>query len=203
MRALADGPPLFETASLGDDLLLFRARWELLDRGAEPALAATTAAVAPLELVDQLDVCDVRDEAAHGYRHESRRGQVLVAGAVGIGPLALGGPLLADAGRLILGGESFRVRTRGGRGLVVVLRSRTPVAARALRAQGGVAASLDVPALGLVVRAGGREVARLTLANGPGWNEHVFRVPAGAVSEGRTDFALSGRYAAFQYWFYQ
>ncbi len=31
--ALADGPPLFETASLGDDLLLFRARWDLLDRG--------------------------------------------------------------------------------------------------------------------------------------------------------------------------
>ncbi len=86
---------------------------------------------------------------------------------------------LADAGRLIVGGESFRVRTRGGRDLVVVLRSRTPpVTARALRAQGGLAVPVEVPEMGIVVRAGGREVARLALPNRPGWNEHVFRVPA-------------------------
>jgi hypothetical protein len=160
------------------------------------------AAVAPLEPVDRLDVCDVRDEAAHGYRHESRRGELLLAGAVGIGPLDDGTPL-ADAGRLILGGESFRVRSRGGRALVVVLRSRSPVIARSLRAQAGLAVPVDVPAMGILVRAAGREVARLSLENRPGWNEHVFRVSAEAVSEGATDLAFSGRYAAFHYWFYQ
>jgi hypothetical protein len=205
MRALSDGPPLFETASLGDDLLLFRARWDLLDRGGEPALPEAVAAVASLEAVDRLDVCDARDEAAHGYRHESRQGEILLAGSVGLGPAALpaGETTLADAGRLIVGGESFRVRTHGGRALVVVLRSRSPVVVRALRAQGGLAVPVDVPGMGIVVRAGGREVARLELANQPGWNEHVFRVPAEAVSEGTTDLALSGRYAAFHYWFYQ
>jgi hypothetical protein len=203
MRALADGPPLFQTASLGDDLVLFRARWDLLDRGGEPGLKEAAAAVASLEPVDRLDVCDARDEAAHGYRRESRHGELLLAGAVGIGPLDGGETTIADAGRLILGGESFRVRTHGARALVVVLRSRSPVVARSLRAQGSVAVPLEVPGMGIVLRAGGREVARLALANRPGWNEHVIRVPAEAVSEGATDLALSGRYVAFHYWFYQ
>jgi hypothetical protein len=102
-----------------------------------------------------------------------------------------------------VGGESFRVRTHGARDLVVVLRSRTPVVARAMRAQGGLSASVEAPEMGILLRAGGREVARLALPNRPGWNEHVFRVPAEAVSDGTTDLALSGRYAAFHYWFYQ
>ena len=47
------------------------------------------------------------------------------------------------------------------------------------------------------------KVARLALPNRPGWNEHVLRVPAGAVSEGTTALELVGRYASFHYWFYQ
>ena len=205
LRALADGPPLFETASFGDDLLLFRAHWDILDRGGEPALAEARAAAGALQEVDRLDVCDARDEAAHGYRYESRRGEILLAGSVGIGPVPLttGETTLADAGRLIVGGESFRVRTHGERDLVVVLRSRTPVLASARRAQGGLSAPVEVPEMGILLRAGGREVARLALPNRPGWNEHVFRVPAAAVSDGTTELALSGRYAAFHYWFYQ
>jgi hypothetical protein len=205
LGALADGPPLFETSSLGDDLLLFRARWDILDRGREPVLAEARAAAAALHEVDRLDVCDVRDEAAHGYRYASRRGEILLAGSVGIGPALApkGETTLADAGRLIVGDESFRVRTRAGRELLVVLRSRTPVLARALRAQGGLATPVEVAEMGILLRAGGKEVARLALFNRPGWNEHVIRVPAGFVSEGTTDLALSGRYVAFQYWFYQ
>jgi hypothetical protein len=155
--------------------------------------------------VDRLDIGDARDEAAHGYRYVSRRGEIRLAGSVGIGPVALptGETTLADAGRLIVGGESFRVRTHGGRELVVVLRSRTPVGASAMRAQGSLSVPIEVPELGILLRAGGREVARLALPNRPGWNEHVFRVPAEAVSDGTTALALSGRYAAFHYWFYQ
>jgi hypothetical protein len=203
MRAFADGPPLFETVSLGDDLVLFRADWSLLDGGEEPVLPEALAAVASLEPVDRLDVCDTRDESAHGYRYDSRRGELELAGSVGIGPVDGGGPPLADAGRLIAGGESFRVRTHGGRALVVVLRSRSPVVVRSMRAQGTVAVPIDVASMGIVVRVAGREVARLALANRPGWNEHVFQVPAAAVSEGTTELALSGRYDSFHYWFYQ
>jgi len=203
MRALVETPPVHETASLGDDLLLFRARWDLVDRGEQPVLPETRAAVARFEEVDRLDVCDASDEAAHGYRYESRRGELLIAGAVGIGPLPGGEATLADAGRLILGDESFSVRTHGGRDLVGVLRARTPVVARALGARGGVVVPMEIPEMGIVVRAAGREAVRLTLSNRPGWNEHVFRVPAADVSEGTTELALSGRYAAFHYWFYQ
>lgn len=205
LRALADGPAIFETANLGDDLLLFRARWDVLDRGREPVLAEARAATGALQEVDRLDVCDARDEAAHGYRYESRRGEILLAGSVGIGPVPLptGEVTLGDAGRLIVGSESFHARTHGGRELVVVLRSRTPVVASAMRAQGGLSVPVEVPEVGILLRAGAKEVARLALHNRPGWNEHVFRVPAEAVSDGTTELALSGRYAAFHYWFYQ
>ena len=205
LRALAVSPPLFETTSFGDDLLLLRARWDLLDRGEDPVLPEARAAVASLEEVDRLDVGDARDEAAHGYRYESRRGELLLAGSVALGPVPLpeGEVALADAGRLILGGESFRVRTRAGRDLVIVLRTRSSVVARSLRAQGGLAAPVDVPVTGLVVRAGGQEALRVELPNQPGWNEHVLRVPAALVADGTTELAFSGRYDAFHYWFYQ
>ena len=205
LQALAEGPPVFATTSFGDDLLLFRAAWGLFERGDEPVLEPARSALASLERVDRLDVCDPRDEAAHGYRHHSRRGELLLAGSVAIGPLPAGAGAgrLADAGRLIMGGESFRVRTHGGRELVMVLRTRSAVVVRGLRAGGGIASEVGIPEAGIVVHAGGREVLRVALANLPGWNEHVVRLPKQAVAEGETRLELRGRYAAFHYWFYQ
>jgi hypothetical protein len=203
LRALAESPPLYETASLGDDLQIFRARWDLLDRGGEPVSPDVVTAVAGLQESDRLDVCDARDESAHGYRYASRLGELVIAGSVAIGPSPDDGSPLADAGRLIVGHESFRVRSRAGRELVIVLRTRSSVVARSMRAQGGLAVPAEVPRAGLVVRAGGRERLRLALTNRTGWNEHVFRLPAGAVTEGTTALEISGRYAAFHYWFYQ
>ena len=177
----------------------------MLDGSDEPALETARAALAGLERTDRLDVCDPSDEAAHDYSFDSRRGELLIAGSVAIGPVAsaAGERRLADAGRLILGGESFRVRTHGGRELVVVLRTRSEVVARSLRATGGLATEVGLPETGIVVRAGGREVARLALPNAPGWNEHVIRLPKEAIAEGFTRLELRGRYAAFHYWFYQ
>jgi hypothetical protein len=205
LQAFADGPPLFETTSFGDDLVLLRARWGLLDGADEPALETARAAVAGLERQDSLDVCDPRDEAAHGYRVSSRRGELLIAGAVAISPVpgADGPRPLADAGRLVLGNESFRVRSRAGRELVMVLRMRTPVPVRVMRAAGSGASEVALPEAGLVVRASGREVARVGLRNGEGWSEHVLRLPAEAIADGSTALELHGRYAAFHYWFYQ
>ena len=205
MQALADGPPVFETASFGEDLLLFHARWDLLDLGREPVLPEALAATAALVETDRLNVCDARDERAHGYGYESRRGELLLAGSLKLdlasGPQ--GERMLADAGRVILGGESFRVRTRPGRDLVVVLRTHRTVVAQALRAQGGFAIPVELGETGLVVRAGGRVALRLALPNLSGWNEHVFRIPADSVTAESTDLQLAGRYAAFRYWFYQ
>lgn len=205
LQAMAPGRPVYATTSLEDDLELYAASWEVLDGGELPVTDAAQDAVHGLELVDRLDVCDPRDEAAHAYAFDSRRGELLIAGSVAIGPVASGGATLrlADAGRLVLGGESFTVATRAGRELVVVVRSRTPVLARSLRAEGAAAAEVEVASPGIVFHTGGREVARLEAANAPGWNEHVVRLPAAAVGDGHTRLELRGRYASFHYWFYQ
>jgi hypothetical protein len=202
---LTDGPPVFQTASLGDDFLILRTRWELLDRSPRLYRPETLAAVAGLEEVGRLNVCDRQDEAAHDYRYRSRRGDLELGGFVRIDDYRLpsGTVTVADGGRAILGEETFRVDTRAGRPLFVVLRSHLEAEARALRAQGGLVASLEIPTARLVVRAGGREVGRLELSNGPGWNEHVFEVPGNAVADGATELHLVGQYTSFRYWFFQ
>jgi hypothetical protein len=200
-QALAPEPPLFATTSFGDDLELYSAHWELVARGGEPVLEAARAAVAGLQLGDRLDVCEPKDEAAHDYRYDSRHGELLLAGSVSIGPA--GDAPLADAGRLILGGESFRVKTHAGRELVIVMRTRSSIVARGLRAEGGIASEVAIPEAGLLIRAGGLPPLRLRLPNAPGWNEHVIRLPGEGVAEGATRLELRGRYAAYQYWIYQ
>jgi hypothetical protein len=60
-----------------------------------------------------------------------------------------------------------------------------------------------LPSIGIVFRVNGQEAARLQASNAPGWNEHVVRLPREAVADGVTRLELSGRYAAFHYWFYQ
>ena len=127
-------------------------------------------------------MCDPVDEAAHDYRYDSRHGELRLAGSVAIGPA--GGVPLADAGRLIFGGESFRVRSRAGRELVIVMRTRSSIVARGLRAGGGLASEVLVPEAGLLVSASGQPALRVTLANAPGWNEHVLRLPKEARGRG-------------------
>ena len=48
-----------------------------------------------------------------------------------------------------------------------------------------------------------RSLPPLTFRPHPGWNEVVFRIPGGLLSEGETEIQLKGRYASFQYWFFQ
>ena len=201
---LVDGAPIYSTVSLADDLLLFRARWDLLGRHARPHRPETLAAVRGLDEVDRLNVCDPRDEAAHGYRR-SRRGDLVIGGFVRIDAydLPAGAVTVADAGRVVFGSESFRVRTRTGRPLVVVLRTHPSAEVHTLRARGGLVTGIDIAVAGIRVEAGGRTVARLALSNRPGWNEHVFEVAGDAIGDGTTELRLSGEYASFHYWFYQ
>jgi hypothetical protein len=202
---LVEGPPVFQTASLGDDFLLFHARWEILDGGSRLYDPETLAAVKDLEEVDRLNVCDREDELAHGYRVRSRRADLVLGGSVEIDDYAVpsGALTVADAGRAIFGHESFRVRAEHGRPLVLVLRSHSDVEVKVLGAHGGLVRRLEMPVARLVVEAQGREVARLNLENAQGWNEHVFEIPADALGEDATELRLSGQYTSFSYWFFQ
>ncbi len=204
MPRLVDGAPLFETAGLGDDLVLYRARWDLLDRGHTPLLKNAVDATASLSLVDTLNVCDSLDEAAHEYRLDTRLGELVLGGSVQIDAVSGRDPLpLADAGRFVAGGEAFRVRAGRGRDLVVVMRTHSSVRVEGRRARGSFAVEMALPRSGIVVRANGHAVATLEQSNEPGWNEQVFRIPAESLAEDGPELVLRGRYDVFHYWFYQ
>jgi hypothetical protein len=209
-RELVAGEPLFRSFSLSDDLLVYRARWDVLGRNRRLYRPEALEAVAGLTEVDHLNVCDGQDESAHGYAYESRRGDLRLSGAVHFESYALeaGREDVADAGRPILGSERFRVKTRAGRDLVIAFRTLASVQGRTSRSPGNLTVgfqthTIEMPEAGFILRAGGRTLPALVFKNGPGWNEHVFRVPREAVSDGATELQLTGRYASFYYWFYQ
>ena len=200
-QELAAGPPAFETASLGDDLLLVPAHWELLDRGERPFSPDVLSAVAGLAETDRLDVCDARDEEDHEYRVDSRMGELLLAAALEIDATGLppGASAIADGGRLVAGSERFVVHTRAGRDLTIVLRTHATIAARTLSGRG---AELTLRQTRLSVRVAG-DALSVALPAPAGWSEHVLRIPAALVRSETTSIEISGRYTSFHYWFYQ
>jgi hypothetical protein len=207
MRELEEGPPLFRSSSFGDEIEIYRTRFDLLGRSARFYLPETMAAVQGLQEVDRLNVCDSRDEAAHGYEFRSGLGGLRLFGAPRIADYAgsadASPPRVADAGRLIIGEESFLVRTPLRRDLIIVLRTADSATVGVLRAAGVGQIAMQIPEAGIVLRVDGKTVGRVTFHPRPGWDEQVFRITADRVQEGHTRLQLSGRYASFYYWFFQ
>jgi hypothetical protein len=160
-------------------------------------------AVAGLTEVDRLNVCDPRDEAAHGYSFRSALGGIRLNGTARIATTPEGETLI-DGGRAILGGEAFQVQTpHSGRDLVLVLRTAPDAAANVLRAAGSRQVGLEFAESGLVVRANGEMAARSNFRPRSGWDEVVVKISQDLVRGPTTALELNGRYAAFQYWFFQ
>ncbi|HXB55279.1 MAG TPA: hypothetical protein VN461_10875 [Vicinamibacteria bacterium] len=205
MRELVEGPPLHQSSSLGDELLIFRMRYDLVGKNGRIFLPETLRAVAGLQETDRLNVCDARDEANHGYRFSSHLGNIRLHGTVRIDAYALpgGSEIVADAGRAIMGEESFQIATQRGRDLVVVMRTASAVQAASMRASGSGTYEIEFPEAGLIVQSGGQTLARLAIRTRPGWNEYVFRLPGSFLGEGHTALRFSGRYGSFYYWFFQ
>lgn len=207
VREMVDGPPLFRTSSMSDEILIFRMRYDIVGRNARIFLPETLESVRGLAEVDRLNVCDSRDEAAHGYEFGSRLGNLRLNGAARLAPYSLRGSprneVVADGGRAILGSESFEIRTRRGKDLLVVLRTASSVTANVFRASGSGQVGIEFPEAGIVFRAGSQIAGRLSFRPRSGWDERVFRVPGALVGEGHTRLTLSGRYASFYYWFFQ
>jgi hypothetical protein len=206
MREMEEGPPLFRTSSFGDEIEIYRTRFDVLGRNARFYLPETLAAVQALQEVDRLNVCDSVDELAHGYEFRSGAGGLRLFGTPRVAAYAPADPAsdrVADAGRLILGTESFRVRTRAGRDLIIVMRTADSATAGVMRASGGGQFPMEIPEAGIILRADGRNVGRVTFRPRPGWDEQVFRITADRLHDGYTRLELSGRYASFYYWFFQ
>jgi hypothetical protein len=206
LRELVDGAPLFRTASLSDDILVHRMRYDLVGKNGRIFVPESRAAVAGLTEVDRLNVCDSRDESSHDYRFVSSVGNVRLTGTARIdGYLLPDGQREAviDGGRAILGEESFQVRTRPGRDLIIVLRTSSSVVAGTMRAAGTGAVSLEIPEATLSVEVEDAAVTREAFRPTAGWNERVLRVSGAAVRGTATRLRIRGRFASFHYWFFQ
>ncbi|MET0553908.1 MAG: hypothetical protein ABW221_12770 [Vicinamibacteria bacterium] len=204
LREMASAEPVFRTASLSDEIAIHAMTYALVDGGRTPGSASALAAVAGLTEVDRLNVCDARDERAHGYRFRSRVGTAPLYGSTRVDAYAdAAGARFADGGRAILGSESFRVRTRPGRDLTIVMRTAPALNVNLYRAAGPVSYAIEMPEEALSVRIDGRLLGRQSFHPPQGWSDIVLRVPADRIAGDATDVELSGRYAAFRYWFYQ
>ncbi|HVR72205.1 MAG TPA: hypothetical protein VMT87_15280 [Vicinamibacteria bacterium] len=202
VRAIVDGPPLFRTASGGDEIEIYRVRYDLVGTGAAHHLPQTAAAVAGLREVDRLNVGDARDEAAHRYRVRSRLGRAALGATVRVESYATGARV-ADTGRAVLGSEAFDVRTTPGRDLVLVLRTAPALEATVLRLGAGSVVELDFPEAALAVKADGRPAGDVRRRPAAGWDEWVLRLPGSLLRSERTRLEIAGRYASFYYWAYQ
>jgi hypothetical protein len=205
MQELEGGPPLFQTNSLSDEIVIFRLRPDLLGRQGTFYLPASRQATQGLSETDRLNVCDARDEESHRYRFRSRLGDLHLRGTARIASYETGGAevKVADGGRAILGEETFEVRTIPGRDLVVVSRTASSVAATILRAESARQFSIEIPRATVAVEVDGSPPLERTMSPGPGWDEAVLRIAGALVTKERTALRLKGRYASFHYWFYQ
>jgi hypothetical protein len=206
MREIALAPPLFQTNSFLDEILIYRMRYDLVGKNARMFLPESFQAAAGLRETDRLNVCDSADEAAHSYRFESRLGNLRLNGTARVDRYTAeggAGEVVADGGRAILGSETFRVRTRKGTDLVVVMRTSSSMNANVMRASGSGQYGVEIAEAGIIVDTGGQTAARVAFRPRPGWDERTFRIPGRYLSDGSTSVTLSGRYASFFYWFFQ
>jgi hypothetical protein len=206
LRELTIEPALFRTASFTDEIVVLKMQYGPLEGNDEPQLPRTLAAVAGLTRVDRLNVCDTRDEAAHGYTFESASGNVRFAGAARIdryGAPDSGARPLADAGRVVRGHERFTVATQAGRALLVVMRTAAKARANIWSAAGPAAYDLEFPEAVFGLRVNGQPVGTSTFRPGTGWDEMMITVDGAHIVGPSTTLELRGRYASFRFWFYQ
>jgi hypothetical protein len=204
LREMASAEPLFLTSSLSDEIAIHAMSYGLLDGGRTPGSPDVLAALAGLTEVDRLNVCDARDEGAHGYRFRSHVGTAPLFGTARVDAYAATPEArFADGGRAILGDESFRVRTRPGRALTIVLRTAPSLTVNLFRAAGPVAYAMSFPDAVMSLRVDGQPIGRQGFRPPEGWSEVALRVPAERIAGDETAIEISGRYAAFRYWFYQ
>jgi len=198
-------PPLFASGTGADEILIYPMRYDLVGKNGRLFLPATLEAVRGLSEVGRLNVCDSRDERAHGYRFRSRSGGRRLHGTPRIGsyPGTEGVPeVVIDAGRAILGEEVFRVRCEPNRDLVVVMRTAGAAGANVLAAEGTSRHTIEFPQAGLILEVNGTQVARSSFQPSD-WDELTFRVPAAVLAGPEASMRISGRYASFHYWFFQ
>jgi hypothetical protein len=203
IRALARGEPLYRSMSLGDELLVFPTKWDVIGANHRMYDPLAISTVAGLEEVDRLNVCDPADEASHGYRVVSRLGHMRLHGAPHAGTKPDGAGSLLDAGRVVLGQENFEIRARPGKNMILVLRTADAAEANVYTTEGSRRTTLALGQPWIDIRCDGVALPRVSFRPELGWNEITVVIPGERIRQDRLRLELRGHYAAYYYWFYQ
>ena len=84
-----------------------------------------------------------------------------------------------------------------------MLRTAPAIDANLLQVSGPRRVGLEFPEAVLSIAIDGQTAVRETFRTQPGWNEHAVRITGNLVRGPRPRLEVSGRYASFQYWFFQ
>ena len=205
LQELVATPPLFRTSSFGDDIVVYRMRFDALGRNRRLYSPAVLEQVRGLRMVDELNIGDSQAERAHQYSVDSHAGALRLHGTVRAAAYS-GGERVIDGGRAVFGGETFEVAAERGKDLLVVLRTTRSLGVRILRASvpvGGSAFDVDLPEAVMALTVEGRPYRHVRFSPQAGWDEHVIRVAGAELGAARTRLELRGNYTSFYYWFFQ
>jgi hypothetical protein len=190
-----------EPPALGPDALaLYRADWRPLDRSVLPISPSVRQFTYGLGVVDELNVGHIPHEQRADYRTDNRlKGMTLPLVAETLG---IEGRPLTEAGRIILGSETMRVRSEPGREMRVVLRTSS---VGRVATESGVRRFEFASPLPLQLRVDGRDAGTVTVnLRGSGeFTEVGFSIPAELVTGDSIRLTVSGDHISYAYWFYQ
>ncbi len=196
ISALATNP---RTVSLGGRHLA-RTDWGALDAALVPYSSATNG----LRLVDSLDVVHEADETSHGYETYCR------VHGLRLHPFARSGTIdgktIFEAGRAVIGNDSFMVNAERGKPLTIILRTAAKLECPSDGAIPNRFSTSFVNPLHLQVHIDDQMVtdAYLTLStNATEFTDVALTVPAESLPGGKTRLTVVGDHAAFGYWLYQ
>ena len=196
ISALATNP---RTTSVGGRHIS-RADWSALDAARFPYASVTNG----IKLIDSLDVVHEADEVAHGYETYCR------VHGLWLHPFArsgtINGKTIFEAGRAVIGNDSFVVDAERGKPLTIILRTSASLECPSNGAIPNRFSTSFVNPLHLQVHIGGQPVADayLTLStNVTEFTDVALTVPAESLPGGQTRLTIVGDHAAFGYWFYQ
>ncbi len=85
----------------------------------------------------------------------------------------------------------------------MVLRTAPAIDASLLQASGPRRVGVEFPEAAFTISVDGQAMGRANFHTRPGWNEVAIRITGNLVRGERPRLELAGRYASFQYWFFQ
>lgn len=187
-------------------LILARADWNGMDAALRPRSPSALAALQGYSLIDHMDVGYPDHELAHDYEIFTR-----IPGAwlhPDVADRKIGDEDILDVGRVVIGSESFTLRTTPGYPLQLVLRlssGATPVVWHPGEGMGGQDFTFVSPIrLQLFVEDQSAGNLSLTLDDSrERFTEVVLSIPETMIRAERTQFTLGGDHIIYSIWSYQ